>query len=406
MTPNPDPDSRNDIHRSHGDATEALTATRDSDAHASLTDDVGGMELSRLLSVATLTTPQATYLAWRVCTLSELHRSVRPSGHTVFIDDQGEVQLRLEPVARHWPDQSAPPPVGPLLRELARNADRPAARRGPNAALLDALWLGAEQMNSESDDRVFATVVSSLRRALDAAVGTDDRTLRAELAALSAHAARLVPSYPDRSSSSATRGDPLRSHEPSDVAPPRGRRINWRTGVIAASVAAILVAGALLVMDRTSGRHPPAAEALPTASKQPAPRVSSTRPVRVGTAGLPRVPRLAAAAAGDVRGVSLQPQSSCTPGTTCAVTVKVNLTPSTTTRDISWQFEVINRCTGKITGLTGGVLTAQPGWDAPYATTSLQLPAGRALAVVAKTTAPSQAASKPLLAPAGGGSCA
>jgi hypothetical protein len=103
--------------------------------------------------------------------------------------------------------------------------------------------------------------------------------------------------------------------------------------------------------------------------------------------------------------VSLQPQSSCRPGTTCAVTVKVNLTPSTTTRQISWQFEVIDRCTGKVTGLSGGVLRAEPGWDAPYATTSVQLPAGRALAVVAKTTTPTQAASKPLLAPAGGGSC-
>ena len=49
--------------------------------------------------------------------------------------------------------------------------------------------------------------------------------------------------------------------------------------------------------------------------------------------------------------------------------------------------------------------TTEPGWTGPYTSTSLRLPSGRALAVIAVTTSPARVASAPLLAPTGGGSC-
>jgi hypothetical protein len=50
-------------------------------------------------------------------------------------------------------------------------------------------------------------------------------------------------------------------------------------------------------------------------------------------------------------------------------------------------------------------MTAGAGWNLAYGTSYPSLPAGRALAVMAVTSTPAQAASPPLLLPAGEGTC-
>lgn len=143
----------------------------------------------------------------------------------------------------------------------------------------------------------------------------------------------------------------------------------------------------------TAGRHAsPGATASRTTSSPPAAPSASPRP-------LPSIPT----ASGPVKSVVQTPQSTCEPGSSCKLEVDVHFVKLDTAQDITWQFELVDSCTSEATYVQGGVVHAEKGWVHAIGDTELTLPAGHPLAIVAITTAPSHAASAPLLIT--GGTC-
>lgn len=168
-----------------------------------------------------------------------------------------------------------------------------------------------------------------------------------------------------------------------------------RPVLIGAGIAALVVLlGALGALGWiTAGRHsnPSGASAPRTASPAPA-RSASPQP-------LPSIPT----SSGPVKSVVETPQSTCEAGSACKLEVDVHFVKLETPQDIAWQFELVDSCTSETTYVDGGVVHAQKGWVHAIGDSQVTLPAGHPLAIVAITTAPSHAASAPLLVT--GGTC-
>lgn len=123
-------------------------------------------------------------------------------------------------------------------------------------------------------------------------------------------------------------------------------------------------------------------------------RTASTPP-------LPAIPVVAPAGAGDVAAVRLRLlDPPCAPGDTCSVLVAVDRAPGAPATPAPWTVLAVDRCRGSVVPLGSGVAPAASG---SYGAASVHVPAGRALALVAVTTAPVRAASTAL--PIGSGSC-
>ena len=370
--------------------------------------------LGRLLGVVTLTPAQAAHLGRRILEL--------PDGDLVVGRDGG---LRhVDGTARTMTGQS-----GALLAELAHNADRPAARRRPEqAAVLAAVQRSADLLDATGVDAARRELVRTLdrigdpdgvavQRELAALVAViTERGLLDDGAAANGHAAAAgidgheapLPGPPVATANGHAAGH-ANGHAITEAAPPAQRRsaphvlvhdrppvrLRWiaaGTGILVLiaiiCLAVLLPGGSSPVPLRTRTRPAHRPSAVPTHVTH-APRATGPSPV----------PALAPRAAGDVRGVSIAPlNGACRAGRSCAVTVTVHVTSSSTDRTVSWHVVAIDRCTGARHTLPGGVLNVQPGWTGPYDTPTLQLPAGRALAVVALTKQPA-AASSPLLVP-------
>ncbi len=113
-------------------------------------------------------------------------------------------------------------------------------------------------------------------------------------------------------------------------------------------------------------------------------------------------PSLAPSSADPVASVALTTDQvgSCSPGQPCQVQVKVNF--SSGSHSATWNFYVTNLCTGKVTQIGSGSEDV-PYPEYVYADSTVNIPAGNSLELVAKTTAPAVAASSPLKI--GSGSC-
>ncbi|MGH4023885.1 MAG: hypothetical protein ACRDRV_04790 [Pseudonocardiaceae bacterium] len=142
---------------------------------------------------------------------------------------------------------------------------------------------------------------------------------------------------------------------------------------------------------------------------------AADRPGEAATArpvALPPVASPAPASAGAVRGLDLRTLQPCTPGTVCAVRVLVTLhpQPQRAVRQpapgvVGWSFQVVDRCTGSRLSVPGGLVSAAPGADRVQAVSTVPLPSGQALAVIAVTNEPAKAASAALPVPARGAAC-
>ncbi len=118
----------------------------------------------------------------------------------------------------------------------------------------------------------------------------------------------------------------------------------------------------------------------------------------------PPVVRTLPAAADPVTGIDLRAVGRCEAGAPCPVRLLIRLRPRPEPTQVTWSFQVLDRCppTGEsATGsrIGGTVLVAADG-DGVALVDTVALPAGRALAVTAVTGAPAVAASTPLLVPA------
>ncbi|WP_344154101.1 hypothetical protein [Nocardioides koreensis] len=144
-------------------------------------------------------------------------------------------------------------------------------------------------------------------------------------------------------------------------------------------MAALGLGGGTAVAARNHAEHP---------SKQPSghPHAQERR----------AVPVLAARHTGAVTGVVLHRTGACRPGALCPVKVTVHLRPSATSRTVSWKIGAVRLCKRGLSWSPPTTVTARPGWTSVYATSVARAPTGRSLALVALTTAPARAQSRPV----------
>jgi hypothetical protein len=106
--------------------------------------------------------------------------------------------------------------------------------------------------------------------------------------------------------------------------------------------------------------------------------------------------RVARRHTGPVTGVVLQKTGSCKPGALCPVKVTVHFRPAATTRAVAWKVGAVRLCKRGITWSAPTTMTAQAGWTTAFASSSVRVPKGRSLALIALTTAPARAQSRPV----------
>jgi hypothetical protein len=125
-------------------------------------------------------------------------------------------------------------------------------------------------------------------------------------------------------------------------------------------------------------------------------------PTVTSTPTLPPVPRPAPAATGTISRVDLRPVTPCTPGAGCALRLQVTLQPQAAPQTITWDFRVVDRCTGEAVTVPGGTVTVPPHGDRADVVSTVGLPPADALAVMAVTNQPFTAASAAVNVPAPG----
>jgi hypothetical protein len=285
--------------------------------------------------------------------------------------------------------------VDDVLARLVVNARQLPARH-PRTGQLVLLERLDEVAHSSHEPAARALM---LREPLEDALGPDSEPrLRRELAA-------LVTAFGHVPESIAAPVTPIRKHAvPPRKAPPtpplrrkvRGRRTRPpRLRTVATVLVCVLVlAGGYYALGApglgsASGHHPAhhrPASAPPTRTHHPKPAAKPSPAV---------VPRLAGPSAGSVTGVQVQRLAPCPAGSLCPVRVTVNLTPATSAQLVGWRVGAVRECTRHVTWSPVTSVTAQPGWTRVYAGTSVQIPAGHPIALVALTTTPARAQSPP-----------
>jgi hypothetical protein len=378
-------------------------------------DDVEGVSLRRLLSIATLTPAQAAVLALDLADELEAREgqagcSGRTSDRSVQVTSDGRIRFAHAGVA----NVAA---AADVLRQLAASAERAGVHRRKEPALL------TEGLSGFRGD--VAALVARIRDAAGQLLddGTEERIsrVRRELAVLvsatSGHGP--APGPPPASARPAGYATTVRAGYSKDrfavVRLRPGRGISHRGGVGRFLLPALI----LVVLGLVGWLGGPGAWSglqhawhtllsSPPASPSPSPSTPphpTARPSAPSATPHP-VPQPAPAAAGPVTRVTVQRlQATCSGGRTCPIRVYVRLTARQTAQRVAWTFQVVDRCSGTTVTRPGTVVVAEPGWSYVYGTTFLRLPRGKALAVVAVTRSPARAASSPLLVPPRGGAC-
>jgi len=140
------------------------------------------------------------------------------------------------------------------------------------------------------------------------------------------------------------------------------------------------------------GRGNPAAAPATTSPAQPSKQPAKhPQPHRHGHQA---VPALAGRHAGPVTRVAVQKTGSCKPGGLCPVEVTVHFRPASTSRLVGWKVGAARLCKRGITWSPTTMVTAQPSWTTVYASSSVRVPRGHSLALIALTTTPARAQSR------------
>ncbi|HEY2764606.1 MAG TPA: hypothetical protein VGJ13_11420 [Pseudonocardiaceae bacterium] len=234
---------------------------------------------------------------------------------------------------------------------------------------------------------------------------------RTELAALVAAATgNLPPSrYPPPVSSAATAFTP--ESDPREVRVARALRLLWQR--VWAWVVALAVLAGVVTLE-FAFLHERLTHDLHVLQGAGRPGQDPQSQAGVRPAELPAVRAPAPASSGAVAGVDLRAVEPCTPGTVCTVRVLVRLQPQAAAprhtgqvppREVAWTFQVVDRCTGDQRTAAGGSVSVPPSGAQVQAVSAVPVPMGRSLAVVAVTSQPASAASRPLPVPDRQGSC-
>ncbi len=394
--------------------------------------------LDRLVSVAVLTPAQATVVAVALLDAAATrgdHRDgeqpfdvrlgavlLEPSGEVdvgqAYADDGtrvGDVLAQLLQNARRLPAHPKPEQLS-LLRRLEETVAGPVLAPGARARELEAAL--ADSAGPRWRERLTGQL-AALVRAFAHVAHTAAATPGGSFQAVPVHAAAVhaapdagphrppTPTTATGSSHSAPRRRSAAAAPPGRAPRRRGsllhRRTRGRRVAIIALVLAAVLAGSGYVMLRGSDLQlpglgsdepsSPASTAPAPPAKQPAKQTKQTKPAP------PRaVPALAPRRAGPINAVAVQKAGTCRPGAACPVTVTVRFRPTATSRTVGWKVGVARVCTKRDVAWSAPVaVTAQPGWSTVYASSSVEVPQGRRpLALVALTTKPDRAQSRPV----------
>lgn len=385
-------------------------------------EPVGVVPLDRLLSVAVLTPAQASIVA------VQLLDAVQPSGATEEVASEATRLGAVTVTPSGRVDVADPLPgegtrLTVLLEQLVQSARRlPTHPKQGQLSLLRRLEDVARGPLLEPGARA--------RELEGAVVGTLGpgalARLAGQLAALVDAFARLTPSTPSPTgvlapgrmqpavaSTDSSPGSPSvapRAHGvPASPARPSGQSgrrtrhvLHPRTRGRRVALVALLIVGALAISSYLVVRGPgsgilgalgnspsaPATTAPPHPSTKPAPHGRQHRRQAAAT--------LAPRHSGAVTGVTVQKTAGCAPGRLCPIKVTVHLRRASTARTIGWKVGAARLCTRGITWSAPTRVTAQAGWSSVYATSSVRVPNGRSLALVAVTTTPARAQSRPV----------
>jgi O-antigen/teichoic acid export membrane protein len=361
-----------------------------------------GVTLARLTSASALgPRPIAAVVKAVFDGLEALHRE--GAGHmslhanNVHVGIRGNVRLGdgalrqlLEGTEDADPDHESRELAG-LLRQVAdRRLPGPEWDAGEARALASAL----EALRPDGPDPVVE--LATVRRAAGTLLSGGGREESA--AELASMVATLRPRQP------------VSDGEPVPSAPAVAGRRSRRRALVAGAGAAILLialAGGAVAWISSGGAAPVATQRPAWPSPLSAGPAVATGPTAPGEAGTPTLglpaPAFGPARDGVVTSVELaDPAQGCVPGAACQVRVTVRLAPTTNAKSVAWSFKIVDRCTGVVVTEPGLALTAQPAWPYVYGTSTLSLPAGRSLAIVAVTSSPAPAASAPLRVPHAG----
>lgn len=348
----------------------------------------GSADLDRLLGVAVLTPAQATHVAAELLMFASTIGQGRRSDIRVtppVVTPHGDVDVVPAD------DPSTGVGIEELLGRLVDNARRlPAHPRAHQVALLRRL----EDVAGSSHEPAARALM--LRSALDDALGPDAATrITEELAYLVAALAQVADTHHVAVTPVPIRPVPLRAAAPTtarrEIGGRRARGPVVRTAAVVLAGLVVLVGGYLAVVRPWSGggRGDRATGPQPSEPSSKPPSHAARTPQRT------LVPVLAPPKAGRVTGVHLQQAGPCQPGAPCPVRVTVDLAPTGVSQAIGWRVGVVQECTRHVTWSALTTVTAQPGWTRVYAGSSVRIPTGHPVALVAVTGTPARAQSPP-----------
>jgi hypothetical protein len=381
----------------------------------------------RLLSIAVLTPAQASLVAVQLLDAVEMSGAV-DGEHVaclgaVTLTSSGDVDVG------HRPDDEGTS-LTELLRQLLQNARRlPAHPRQEQLSLLRSLEEAtrdsllepgararelegalAETLGSGARRRLagqLAALVEAFAHVTPSVLGPPD-ALAAPRPVRPATAAAAIPGTASVAPGSSPRRAPRRA-APARRAPRRPprrsrallhpRKRGRRVALVVLVLAAVLVGTGYVVLRGPGselvgalGRGSHAAAPPTTAPAQP-PKKSASQPRPHRRHG---APALAARHAGPITGVALQKAGSCRPGALCPVKVTVHFRPASTAGPVGWKVGTARLCKRSIAWSAPTTVTAQAGWTTVYASSSVRVPKGRSLALIALTTTPARAQSPPV----------
>jgi hypothetical protein len=339
------------------------------------TDD---LVLTQLLSIARLTPAQAVALGSDVLAGLEDAADLaqpRPRGMRVGRDGRARVTDTGSPPSGNRADLAS---AAALLDGL-RAATWPSAT---DAGLVSALERAATEARAPHG---LASAAAILREA-DAAGGAQARAEIARLVTMVADGVAPAPTTGAAPPAPTVR----RSRPPRAVARSVVRR-SWKW-VLSLVVLVVAVLVEIAFLRDEIGRD---VQAVLEAGRA-GPAAETSAPT------LPPVVPPAPAAAGPISRVELRPVGPCTPDATCALRMQILLRPQAEPQTITWEFRVIDRCTGAEVTVPGGTVTVPPHGVRADVVGTVGLPRTEALAVLAMTSSPFSAASTAVGIPANG----